>query len=55
MIFSAGEDLKGHILKHRGTTKKTAESTILMNLFILVRQAEHEMKNGDPNVSVDKL
>lgn len=51
-VFLGAEDLKGKILKHRGTRKKTfrQESDILMGLFILVRQAEHEMKNGDPNV-----
>ena len=39
------------MLTQRGTRKKAGESDIVMNLFILVRQAEHEMKNGDPNVS----
>ena len=38
-------------MKQRGTGKKAGESDVLMSLFILVRQAEHEMKNGDPNVS----
>jgi hypothetical protein len=42
------------MLTGRGTKKKVGESDIVMNLFILVRQAEHEMKNGDPNVSTGK-
>ena len=39
------------MLTQRGTRKKEGESDIVMNLFLLVLQAEHEMKNGDPNVS----
>lgn len=44
------EDLKGHILKHRGDmmrSKTTGESEIL-GLFILLEQAEYELKHGDP-------
>ena len=51
ILILGAEDLKGKIgLGTRGTGKKTGEADILMGLFILVRQAEHEMKNGDPNV-----
>ena len=45
------DDLKGKLLQQRTLGKKNGESDILMNLFILARQAEHEMKNGDPIVS----
>ena len=55
-FFSGVEDLKGHILKRRGSkTKKTGESAILMGLFILVRQAEHEIKNGNPSVHYNNI
>ena len=53
-IISGADDLKGKILQQRATGKKNGESDILMNLFILARQAEHEMKNGDPIVSPKK-
>ena len=45
------DDLKGKLLQQRTLGKKNGEADILMNLFILARQAEHEMKNGDPIVS----
>ena len=48
------DELKRQMLSRNATRKKTGESDIVMNVFILVRQAEHEMKNGDPNVSSGK-
>ena len=51
--FEGADDLKGKFLQHCGEPgKKVVESDILMNLFILIKQAKHEMKNGDPNVSL---
>ena len=55
-FLKGADDLKGKILQHRGGPgRKAGESDILMNLFILVRQAEHEMKNGDPNVCSNSI
>ena len=55
-FWIGADDLKGKILQHRGGPgRKAGEADILMNLFILVRQAEHEMKNGDPNVCSNSI
>ena len=48
------EDLKGHIMKHRGDIMQTSKSGEVegQNVQVILEQAEHELRHGDPEVKV---
>ena len=46
------EDLKGHIMKHRGDLMKNSDGQFEgQNVNVILEQAEHELKHGDPEVN----
>ena len=50
--ISGAEDLKGHIMKHRGDMMQSIKSgeNEGQNVQVILEQAEHELRHGDPEV-----
>ena len=58
IVVNTGQgDLKGSILKHRGKIHNEHRSAMMdeMDINILIEQAEHEMKFGDPEKALSYL
>ena len=56
-FFTVGaEDLKGHIMKHRGDMMQSIRSgeDEGQNIQVILEQAEHELRHGDPEVSRER-
>lgn len=53
-LLPGAEDLKGSILKHRGelsrNNKEAGSVELAQNIDVLLQQAHHELKLGDPEV-----
>ncbi len=51
-VGEGAEDLKGHIMKHRGAIKATQPDELTpQDLKTVLEQAAHELRIGDPEVS----
>ena len=56
IVVSTGHsDLKGSIMKHRGRLMNEGKEDFEMNIGVLLEQAEHEMKWGDPEKALAYL
>ena len=54
-MHSGGGDLKGSIMKHRGKVETRTDKMDEMDCSVLIEQAEHELKWGDPEKALSYL
>ena len=55
LLNSGGGDLKGSIMKHRGKVETRTDKMDEMDTNVLIEQAEHELKWGDPEKALSYL
>ena len=55
LLHSGGGDLKGSIMKHRGKVETRTDKMDEMDCSVLIEQAEHELKWGDPEKALSYL
>ncbi len=54
LCLPGAEDLKGHVMKLRGDMMRSSRNCELeaLGIQVITEQAAHELKYGDPRVSV---